>query len=227
MDELPDDILLCLACLALQEYAEDVTLQLTCRQMAVMTHATVCKVCTWNELLTHSAACRWVEKSLARWEATGFQGFSIARRGLLRTMLQDVLACIYAARAGHLNCLRYAFEQGCPWDGKTGCNAAENGHLNCLPFAFAHGCHEPGYLWNFHPCTSMPPRFNAWPTFASCTSMPNQNNLATHAQVHANGSTCIGLHPSVTSGQTTSGRARVPDSGTLAWYYATHTSSYP
>eukprot|EP01039_Chlorochromonas_danica_P012266 gene12266-13980_t len=44
MDELPDDILLCLACLALQEYAEDVTLQLTCRQMAVMTHATVCKM---------------------------------------------------------------------------------------------------------------------------------------------------------------------------------------
>ena len=41
---------------------------------------------------------------------------------------------------GHLECLKYAHEHGCPWDEWTCRGAAENGHLECLKYACAHGC---------------------------------------------------------------------------------------
>ena len=52
----------------------------------------------------------------------------------------DNRTCDNAARYGHLECLRYARNNGCPWDEKTCMNAAENGHLECLRYARAHGC---------------------------------------------------------------------------------------
>ena len=39
----------------------------------------------------------------------------------------------YAAAAnGHLECLKYLHEKGCPWDEWTCSEAARNGHLECL-----------------------------------------------------------------------------------------------
>ena len=48
--------------------------------------------------------------------------------------------CEEAASNGHLECLKYAHEHGCPWDENTCYNAAKNGHLECLKYACAHGC---------------------------------------------------------------------------------------
>lgn len=48
--------------------------------------------------------------------------------------------CKLAAENGHLNCLKYAHENGCPWDSYTCSNAAENGHLDCLKYAHENGC---------------------------------------------------------------------------------------
>ena len=45
-----------------------------------------------------------------------------------------------AASKGHLDCLRYAHEQGCTWDKNTCYRAAENGHLDCLRYAHKNGC---------------------------------------------------------------------------------------
>lgn len=50
--------------------------------------------------------------------------------------------CSYAARNGHLECLKYAHEHGCPWDEDTCACAAMNGHLECLKYARQHGCPE-------------------------------------------------------------------------------------
>ena len=52
----------------------------------------------------------------------------------------DEETCRGAAYAGHLECLKYAHENGCPWDEDT-CEAAANGgHLECLQYAHENGC---------------------------------------------------------------------------------------
>ena len=48
--------------------------------------------------------------------------------------------CEGAAYAGHLACLRYAHEHGCPWGSSICCHAANAGHLDCLVYAIDHGC---------------------------------------------------------------------------------------
>jgi hypothetical protein len=50
------------------------------------------------------------------------------------------IVCTGAARGGHLECLRYAHEHGCPWGAETCNSAAKAGHLNCLLFSLEHGC---------------------------------------------------------------------------------------
>ena len=46
--------------------------------------------------------------------------------------------CSEAAYNGHLECLKYAHENGCPWDEDLfeGCL---NGHLECLKYARENG----------------------------------------------------------------------------------------
>ena len=48
--------------------------------------------------------------------------------------------CVSAAAAGSLECLKYAHEHGCPWDGYTRLNAVINGSLECLEYAKSNGC---------------------------------------------------------------------------------------
>ena len=55
--------------------------------------------------------------------------------------------CAEAASHGHLECLKYARENGCPWDQWTCYHAASNGHLECLKYAHEHGC-----PWNEETC---------------------------------------------------------------------------
>jgi hypothetical protein len=50
-----------------------------------------------------------------------------------------------AAYYGHLNCIKYAHENGCLWHKDTTSNAARNGHLDCLKYS-----HENGCLWHKH-----------------------------------------------------------------------------
>ena len=45
-----------------------------------------------------------------------------------------------AASGGHLECLKYAHENGCPWDEETCSEAAYGGHLECLKYAHEKGC---------------------------------------------------------------------------------------
>jgi hypothetical protein len=52
----------------------------------------------------------------------------------------DESTCEAAARCGHLECLQYAHENGCPWDEWVCHEAAKGGHLECLKYAHENRC---------------------------------------------------------------------------------------
>jgi hypothetical protein len=47
---------------------------------------------------------------------------------------------LYAAKYGHLELLRWALDNGCPWDAETRPRAGLGGHLELLKWARAKGC---------------------------------------------------------------------------------------
>ena len=51
----------------------------------------------------------------------------------------DEETCTSAAAGGHLGCLKFA-ENGCPWDELTCSLATRNGHLECLKYAHENEC---------------------------------------------------------------------------------------
>ena len=60
----------------------------------------------------------------------------------------DEDTCEAATEDGHLGCLKYAHENGCPWD-ESACEAAARcGHLECLKYAHENGC--PWDEWVCH-----------------------------------------------------------------------------
>ena len=61
----------------------------------------------------------------------------------------DASTCYSAASNGHIECLRYAHENGCPWDEATCSDAAWNGHIECLRYARENGC-----PWDDGTCAS-------------------------------------------------------------------------
>jgi len=50
------------------------------------------------------------------------------------------LTCSRAAVRGDVECLKYAHENGCPWNELTSWGAAKNGHIECLKYAHENGC---------------------------------------------------------------------------------------
>lgn len=48
--------------------------------------------------------------------------------------------CTTASENGHLDCLMFAHDYGCPWDEETCASAASNGQLDCLKYAHKNGC---------------------------------------------------------------------------------------
>jgi hypothetical protein len=57
--------------------------------------------------------------------------------------------CDIAAKKGHLECLKYAHENGCEWSAKTCFRVAHNGHLECLKYV-----HENGCPWDSDTCSN-------------------------------------------------------------------------
>ena len=52
-----------------------------------------------------------------------------------------------AAKRGHLECLKYLHENGCPWNELTSFKTVKRGHLDCLKYL-----HENGCPWNEQTC---------------------------------------------------------------------------
>ena len=79
-----------------------------------------------------------------------------AKDGRLEAMMEDIedsmdlpveerwhpATTLLAAENGHLDCLKYAHENGAPWHPKAATAAAVNGHLDCVAYA-----HENGAPW--------------------------------------------------------------------------------
>ena len=59
----------------------------------------------------------------------------------------EATACMKAAEAGHLEVLKWARENGCPWDKRTCEFAAYYGHLEVLKWARENDC-----PWNEATC---------------------------------------------------------------------------
>lgn len=59
----------------------------------------------------------------------------------------DIWTCSGAAKDGHLDCLKYAHENGCPWDKHTHTNAIKYGRFDCLKYIHDNGCGtEEGHI---------------------------------------------------------------------------------
>jgi hypothetical protein len=67
----------------------------------------------------------------------------------LEILSYKYLVCSEAAKKGYLHLLKYAYENGCPWNENTCSNAALNGHLDCLKYARENGC-----PWNEKTCSN-------------------------------------------------------------------------
>ena len=60
----------------------------------------------------------------------------------------DTYACAFAAKNGHLECLKYLHEEvKAPWDAGTGIWAAENGHLHILEYLVERKYDEYGVVF--------------------------------------------------------------------------------
>ena len=62
----------------------------------------------------------------------------------------DEWTCAEAAENGHLEVLQWARENGCPWDDETCSHAAERGHLEILKWARESGC-----PWDWRTCAGL------------------------------------------------------------------------
>ena len=69
--------------------------------------------------------------------------------GLLETLHGFPIVCKVASAKGLLECLRYAHENGCPWNESTCHSASEHGHLACLRYAHENGCPWGEYTCQF------------------------------------------------------------------------------
>ena len=57
-----------------------------------------------------------------------------------RVSLDKATCSAAAVNGGHLECLKYLHDKGCPWDKTTCSSAAEGGHLECLKYLHDKGC---------------------------------------------------------------------------------------
>jgi len=60
------------------------------------------------------------------------------RPQLLCKVMSDT--CWFAAWNGHMDCLVYVRENGCPWDADTCIYATKRGQIDCLAYAQKNGC---------------------------------------------------------------------------------------
>lgn len=61
----------------------------------------------------------------------------------------NVKICSYASLNGHLEVLKYAHDNDCPWDNETCSNAAYNGQLEVLKYAYENDC-----PWDNETCSN-------------------------------------------------------------------------
>jgi hypothetical protein len=104
-------------------------------------------------------------------------------------MLLSSLSC--AAEGGHLDCLQYMHERGCPWNELTCTWAAKGGHLDCLQYAQAKHPNQHSWLVRLTLSGSVlrdrpdaETGWNSYDTSANITELIPEEVYATHIPVH-------------------------------------------
>ena len=88
--------------------------------------------------LHENVGCPWDEETCRKAAANGhLECLKYAREN---GCPWNKKTCEAAALNGCLECLQYLHENGCPWDEETCYSAAYNGHLECLKYAHEKGC---------------------------------------------------------------------------------------
>jgi len=59
---------------------------------------------------------------------------------IIKLLKKNIELASQLAKYGHLNILKWAKENGCPWDSWTCANAAYGGHFELLKYARENGC---------------------------------------------------------------------------------------
>ena len=85
--------------------------------------------------------------------------------------------CAAAAEGGHLECLKYAHENGSPWNERTCVAAAECGRLECLKYLHENGCE-----WHEDACAAA----------ADGDTAPAEGHLECLKYAHENGCPMFG-----------------------------------
>ena len=96
-------------------------------------------------LLTTANEVEWAVKlgcpvDAALAESLAFAGALPALKKAVELNAPTDDICLYAAYGGHLEVLKWARDNDCPWDGDTCSNAAECGHLEVLKWALEEAC---------------------------------------------------------------------------------------
>ncbi len=107
--------------------------------------------CAWSgrlDLLVNSHKNRWLWNTSRTCELAAIKGsLECLRYAHENGCPWDSYTCTLAARSGSLECLRYAHENGCPW-GKAVCSAAAIwNNIECLKYARGNGC-----PWDWNAC---------------------------------------------------------------------------
>ena len=68
---------------------------------------------------------------------------------LMKMVVHGIKRCHNVSRKGHFECLKYAHENGCPWDEWTCRQAFQNKHLDCLKYCIVNNC-ECGFMYDIY-----------------------------------------------------------------------------
>ena len=81
--------------------------------------------------------CEWDEGTIN--EAADHGNLEMVKYCVANECPMSERACAFAAKNGHLECLKYVHEEAkAPWDSRTAEWAAENGHLHILEYLVEH-----------------------------------------------------------------------------------------
>ncbi len=151
-EEIQHDVDSCWCNSGFDVLPNELVLDILCLHLEPEIHPICKSVCQrWRLLLK----TRRPSSSSLSWRTSRIWAAHLAQRGHLQVLKWarsqgcpwDWRTCAQAAMRGHLEVIQWARSQGCPWDSRTCTNAAGGGHLQVLKWAVEKGC-----PWDLRGC---------------------------------------------------------------------------
>jgi len=91
-----------------------------------------------------------------------------------RVSLVDIkISCTFAAENGHLECLKYLYENNFPCNQQTFNSAAASGHLECLKYLYDKGCPDISKFHKYSTSLDFAPQDDDNHTERCCVCVAN------------------------------------------------------